>query len=130
MSTALDRTINGEGSKHVRPRIKCADGFALSVQASSTHYCLDADGNHPDLAFEAKVRTPYTAVEIGYPAARPEPWRCSAWSEGYDRHNNHPVCDGWERYVETADDPTGTVYGCVPVQMVRDLIALHGGESQ
>lgn len=54
---------------------------------------------------------PYTSVEVGFPSARPEPW------------------GEWERYAEDSTDPTGTVYGFVPVALVRDLIASHGGET-
>ena len=40
----------------VAPRIICADGFSLSVQASTGHYCSpkNTDG-------------PYTLVEVGFP---------------------------------------------------------------
>lgn len=41
----------------IRPRVKCADGFTMSVQASSSHYCIprkDGEGY-------------YSAVEVGYP---------------------------------------------------------------
>ncbi len=41
-----------------RPRIKCNDGFSISVQASSTHYCT------PQITMEG----PYNEVEVGYPS--------------------------------------------------------------
>jgi len=117
----------------VHPRIKCADGFSLSVQASWGHYCRDATGKRPnmdsgDYTAAGGATLPFTAVEIGYPSVQPEPWRCTAWADGYDVHDDHGTCDGWERYAETSDDPTETVYAFVPVEMVRALIALHGGE--
>lgn len=42
-----------------RPYIVCADGFTMSVQASSYHYCKPRSD-------DANV---YTHVEIGYPSA-------------------------------------------------------------
>jgi hypothetical protein len=105
------------GERPVDNRITCADGFSLSVIAGAGYYCKprpsllsdlpddlvsDAPRDHPG---------PYMAVEVGFPSARPEPW-----SE-------------WAQRVEDEDNPTGTVYGYVPVQMVRDLILSHGGEA-
>lgn len=49
---------------------------------------------------------PYTEVELGFPTA-PE-----------------PLIIG---YAEDADDPTGTVYGYVPVGIVQALAVKHGG---
>jgi len=49
---------------------------------------------------------PYTAVELGYPSA------------------HDPMLDG---YAEDPSRPTDTVYGWVPVGVVRDLIVKHGG---
>ena len=40
----------------IRPRIKCADGFNISVQASETHYCSPRDDSGP-----------WYEVEVGYP---------------------------------------------------------------
>lgn len=42
------------------PRIVCKDGFSLSVQASSAHYCCPRDNS-----------APYTEVEVGYPSDVP-----------------------------------------------------------
>lgn len=49
---------------------------------------------------------PWYQVEVGFPSQKPE-----------------LITD----YAENADDPTGTVYGYVPVELVNQLIALHGG---
>ena len=49
---------------------------------------------------------PYTAVELGYPST------------------SDPMLDG---YAEDASRPTDTIYGWVPVALVRDLIVKHGG---
>lgn len=50
---------------------------------------------------------PWTHVECGYPSS-------------------HPGEDLME-YVEDPDNPLGTVYGYVPVEVVETLIATHGG---
>jgi len=44
-----------------RYRIKCVDGFSLSVQASRTHYCRPREDEGP-----------YSAVEVGYTSERVE----------------------------------------------------------
>ena len=83
-----------------RERIKCADGFDLSVQAGEYLYStprVDAG--------------PWTHVEVGFPSDRPEPWA------------------EWSQYVEDEKDPTGTVYAYVPLEMVEALVASHGGEA-
>ena len=41
----------------IRPRVKCADGFEVSVQASFGHYCSPRDSGD--------IR--YDEVELGYP---------------------------------------------------------------
>lgn len=50
---------------------------------------------------------PYTHVELGFPSARPT--------------------EEIMEYVEDADDPTGTVYAYVPIELVVDMLVLHGG---
>ena len=42
-----------------RPRVHCADGFSVSVQASQWHYCRPRTDNAEE----------YKAVELGYPSA-------------------------------------------------------------
>ena len=46
-----------------RPRIVCADGFDVSIQASECHYCRPRRDDGP-----------YTAVEIGYPSDEVSEW--------------------------------------------------------
>jgi len=41
----------------IRPKIICADGFTVSVQASLTHYCSPRDNYGP-----------YSEVELGFPS--------------------------------------------------------------
>lgn len=50
---------------------------------------------------------PYSAVECGFPSQKPS----AALME----------------YAENPDDPTGTVYGYVPVAIVLAEFELHGG---
>lgn len=52
---------------------------------------------------------PWTAVECGYPSSKPD------------------LIMG---YAEDPDNPTNTVYGYVPVELVEQLIASHGGSKQ
>jgi hypothetical protein len=78
------------------PQIVCADGFKISVQASSFTYCQPREDNAPQ----------YTHVECGFPSAEPE---------------------FLMEYAENPDDPTETVYGYVPIELVEQLITLHGG---
>ncbi|WP_230670933.1 hypothetical protein [Rathayibacter sp. Leaf248] len=98
-----DYRRTGKPSGH----IDCADGFRLSVQAGNGMYCSPRPFFTADEDFEG----PYTAVEVGYPSERPEPW--GEWSE----------------WVEDENHPTGTVYSQVPVEAVRALIELHGGAA-
>lgn len=79
------------------PQIKCSDGFTMSVQASSSHYCGPRDNDGP-----------YYEVEIGFPSERVDSFM--------------PFIDGDE---ET--DPTSTVYGYVPIHIVVEAIDQHGG---
>ena len=77
------------------PRVVCADGFSMSVQAHDGAYCSPRSNN-------AKK---YKEVEVGFPSAE-EPLLME-------------YCDGQE--------PTDSVYGYVPVQVVTNVIAKHGG---
>lgn len=52
---------------------------------------------------------PWHKVEVGFPSSVPE---------------------GIMEYAEDAEDPTGTVYGYVPVDLVEALIAKHGGMKE
>lgn len=88
-------------------KITCADGFHLSVIAGSGMYCSPWPGMDVPDEYEG----PFTAVEVGYPSKRPEPW------------------SDWEQFCDGAEDPTGTVYGFVPVETVRALVERHGGEA-
>lgn len=96
--TTYDRLARERGRlKHV-PRIRCADGFAMSVQASSVHYCTPRASD-----------VDWIDVEVGFPSARAEQLM---------------------PYAEDPNDPTGTVYGCVPFEVVAEVIADHGGFAE
>lgn len=83
------------GERAIRPRVVCADGFSLSVQASGGHYCSPRED-----------RGPWWRVEVGYPSERVE---------------------ALMPYAEDPAEPTETVYGYVPVEIVDAVIAAHGG---
>jgi hypothetical protein len=78
------------------PRVECADGFSMSVQASNGHYCTPRDSIGP-----------WNTVEVGYPTQAVESFL--------------PYIDG------SADAPTDTVYGYVPIELVAQAIIDHGG---
>ncbi len=80
--------------------VRCADGFQMSVISGEGAYCSPRS----DVG-------PYTEVEVGYPSSRPEPW------------------DTWSQYCEDPENPVMTVYSYVPIDVVRSLVAMHGGED-
>lgn len=81
------------------PRVVCADGFAVSVQASYGHYSTPRENAGP-----------WYAVELGYPTA-PMPSLAR-------------YCDCADDLAETATD---TVWGYVPLISVAQVLASHGG---
>jgi len=104
-------------------KVTCLDGFTLSVVAGGGIYCSPRPAMCIHLAgidhiYEPMGRDdaphdypgPYDEVEVGFPSLTPQPW------------------DEWSRYAEDPEDPTGTVYSYVPVDMVRALVESHGGE--
>ncbi len=78
------------------PRVVCASGFSMSVQAHDGAYCSPRANNAPQ----------YNEVEVGFPSAE------------------EPLLMEW---CDDPNDPTGTVYGYVPAQVVTNVIAKHGG---
>ena len=78
------------------PRVICASGFSMSVQAHDGAYCSPRANNAPR----------YMKVEVGFPSAE-EPLLMD--------------------YCEDKSEPTHTVYAYVPVQVVTNVIAKHGG---
>jgi hypothetical protein len=80
------------------PRIVCADGFSVSVQARSFVYCSPRNDEGP-----------WTQVELGFPS-----------------EYEHLIME----WAETPSDPTETVYGWVPTEVVMEVIASHGGTNE
>lgn len=48
------------GCPHLRKRVKCADGFSVSIQASRYHYC------EPRQTFSDR----FESLELGYPSKK------------------------------------------------------------
>lgn len=88
--------------RHIRPRIFCADGTSLSVQASEYHYCTPRENGLDD----------YCAVEVGYLRD----------AQG----NAVPAPESW---LPFSDDGglSSSVFGYVPSELVKQFIADHGG---
>ena len=88
----------GNSFERIFPEMKCADGFHMSVQGHYGAYSRPRD----DFAEH------YTHVEVGFPSEREELLM--------------PYIDGGRD-----TDPTDTVYGYVPVEVVALIIMAHGG---
>ena len=82
------------------PRVTCKDGFTMSVQHSSLHYC------EPRIDFAERKGLEFESYEIGYPSE---------------------VEDILLPFAEDPDCPTGTVYVRVPQQIVEQVAEMHGG---
>ena len=87
----------GSEDLKVRPRIKCNDGFSMSVQASYSCYC------EPRYTLK---NCNYTSAEIGFPSER------------------EPLIIG---YAEMPEHPTDTVYPYTPIELIDAVIKKHGG---
>ena len=97
------------GRAKPRPEIVCQDGFTMSVQSSWAHYCSPRP-EYTERAYDAEEPGPFFTLEVGFPSERPEPWA------------------EWKEWCDSTTETTDTVYGYVPVEAVRALVALHGGE--
>jgi hypothetical protein len=120
----------GLAFKEQAPRIECADGFSVSVQASKTHYSTPRSDDGP-----------YTHVECGFarypegasPVAPAVEVTCVDESDVFARfdarrraHRHEYVFVGeWREWAE--DDCGDTVFGYVPVDVVVAWINAHGG---
>lgn len=95
------RDLNGIGldGSHfpLAKRIKCKDGFSISVQATHAAYCDPRENIGP-----------WYEVECGFPSSTPELIMS---------------------FAEEPEKPTETVYAYVPVDLVEQLIGLHGGQE-
>lgn len=83
--------------KPAAPRIVCMDGTSLSVQAGEFLYSSPRQNVGP-----------YHLVEVGFPSRRLEELM--------------PYIDG-----DADTDPTATVYGYVPIEIVEQIVADCGG---
>ena len=88
-----------DGPPQLAYAVQCADGFTVSMQAGACLYCLPRE----DAGF------PYWQVELGYPSEHPG--------------------DAIMEFIDggPGDDPTKTVFGYVPVELVVTLLEAHGG---
>lgn len=82
----------------IRKPVVCADGFRISIQASSAHYSVP----------RAKARA-YRACELGYPSEPDD--LIKEYADLRLGENNY----------------TDTVYGYVPAKVIQALLEKHGG---
>lgn len=87
---------NNRQGRHVK-QVVCADGFSMSVQASSRHCCLP----------KIDKAEHYDAVEVGFPSERVSVLQRYAAKD-------------------LSGDNTD-VYGYVPVEIVNQIVNDHGG---
>lgn len=91
------------GNTSVRPRVHCADGVSLSIQASEYAYCSPRQRLQRPWGF-------YGLVEVAFI---------------YNKDSKtFPPPDIWRQY----QDGTRQVWAYVPVSVVKEFIAEHGGE--
>ena len=83
----------------LNPRIICADGFSMSVQADSFNYCTPRNARY------------HTHMEGGFPSSSPLDLELLGMREG----------------MNEGDDPTETVYPYVAREVFEREFALHGG---
>jgi hypothetical protein len=98
-----------ENTNHrIYKRVHCADGYHVSIQAHYGSYCAPRPGGDAFGMGGARedYAGPFYKVELGFPSA------------------HDALLNEWG---SDPDDPTGTIYGYVPVDVVRELIAKHGG---
>lgn len=87
-----------------RTRIILADGESVSVQANEYCYCHPRSNvSWADLDY---YDVPYYEYEIGFPSFK---------------------ADEWMEYADQPEQPTETVYGYVPVDVVQAVLDAHGG---
>lgn len=86
----------------IRPMVVCKDGFSLSIQASSGHYCVPAANN----------RTDYTELELG------------CLSEVVPELNGYMDPGSDEKGYSRA------VFAYVPRELVKSILRKHGGISR
>lgn len=97
MNTAefIKETFKENNGYCFRPVIVCNDGFKMSVQGYSGHYCRPRT-----------TQNWYLELEIGFPSQ--------------EESLIMP-------YAESSENPTQTVYGWVPIEIIDEVIIKHGG---
>lgn len=104
MKTVRKHIINARALTSDRyfivPPVTCKDGFTMSVQHSSLHYCI------PRTDFAERQGLEFEAYEVGYPSEKE---------------------DILIPFAEDPDSPTKTVYAFVPQQIVEQVAEMHGG---
>ena len=75
------------------------DGLGMSVQASEYHYCC------PRRNLEIGIED-YFEYEVGFPTEK---------------------VPQFMEFAENPEEPTSTVYGYVPLDVIQEVICLHGG---
>lgn len=93
----------------VRPPVICNDGFSISIQASSAHYCT------PRKLLSTGL---YKSVEIMYFVSEVPNYECM---DDYKLLQEHGSWEG------PSIDGTGEVFGYVPIEVIQKVIDLHGG---
>ncbi len=83
------------------------DEFPLAARiVCADGFSLSVQANRGAYCSPRDNEGPWSAVEVGFPSGTP---------------------DVIMEYAERPEDPTGTVYGYVPIALVESLIAEHGG---
>ena len=108
------------GGIKIRPRIICANGFGVSIQASDSHYCTPRNNYGP-----------YLRVEIGYPSDEVPEWR--DYAENKVSLTILQKLKEWfmvrilKKRGYLSYYPTNTVYGFVPIEIVNAVLESYGG---
>jgi len=85
----------------IRKPVVCADGFKVSIQASSSHYSIP----------KGRARV-YRACELGFPSEADD--LIKEYVETYP-------------YLDNSVDYTESVYPYVPAKVIQALLEKHGG---
>ncbi len=95
-----DEKYGTEWIPELSKRLICPDGFSISVQASSGHYCRPRDSYGP-----------YSHVELGFP-------------ENMSKRDRGMLAPHWEKIW---DDQImeKSVFPYMPANVVRDIIVSH-----
>ena len=97
-------------------RIRCADGLLMSVIAGAGTYCTP----RPDMCYPSRHGHMIIPEGSGIPCDYPGPY---THVEVMILAGDKP--DSWAGRADAGDD---SVYGWVPVELVRETILAHGGE--